>query len=227
GTQVVDVPYSPDTATASSQATSQVAQAKNAGATSVLYFADPIAPAFGTKAMTTQAWFPEHVLVGSGLIDYDILARLYDRQQWSHAFGPSDVVVYKPRSQQESAVTWRAAGNSGTPYTSAQLPWGYFAVLAAGLQMAGPVLTPSAFETALLSGRVDTLPFSRTRDAGLSFVHFGTGDYTAVSDAKQCYWDANAISRIDGKAGAYVALDGGRRYRIGEWRAGEPVLPGR
>jgi hypothetical protein len=227
GTQVVDVPYSPDTATASSQATSQVAQARNAGSTSVLYFADPIAPAFGTKAMTSQAWFPEHVLVGSGLIDYDILARLYDPQQWSHAFGPSDVVVYKPRSQQESAVVWRAAGNTGTPYTSAQLPWSYWAVVAAGMQMAGPTLTPSSFEAALLSGSIDSLPFDRSHNPSVSWVHFGTGDYTAVSDAKQCYWDANATSTIDGKQGAYVPLDGGRRYRIGEWLPGEPVLPGR
>jgi len=227
GTQIVDVPYSPDTATASSQATSQVAQARNAGATSVLYFADPIAPAFGTKAMTSQAWFPEHVLVGSGLIDYDKLARLYDPQQWAHAFGPSDVVVYKPLGQQESAIVWRAAGNTGTPYTSAQLPWSYWSTIAAGIQMSGPTLTPYTFETALISGRIDTRPYVQVHDPSVNWVHFGKGDYTAGSDAKECYWDANAASTIDGKAGAYVALNRGRRYRIGEWLTGEPVLPGR
>ena len=225
GTQTVDVGYSPDTATASSQATSQVAQAKNAGATSVLYFADPIAPAFGTKAMTSQNWFPEHVLVGSGLIDYDILARLYDPQQWAHAFGPSDTVVYKPLGQQEASITWRAAGNSGNAYSSAELQWGYWAVIAAGIQMAGPTLNPGTFEQALLSGSVDTKPYAVGRNPNINYVHFGKGDYTAVSDAKEAYWDANAPSPIDGKAGAYVALNSGRRYRIGEWTAGEPQLP--
>jgi hypothetical protein len=225
GTQVVDVPYSPDTATASSQATSQVAQAKNSGATSVLYFADPIAPAFGTPAMTSQAWFPEHVLVGSGLIDYDILARLYDKRQWAHAFGPSDLVVYKPLGQQEASICWRAAGNKGTAYSSAELQWGYWAVIAAGIQMAGPVLDPGTFEQALLSGLVDAQPWTTSRNPNVAFTHFGSGDYTAVSDAKQVYWDANAISPIDGKKGAYVALDRGRRYRPGEWTSGEPVLP--
>lgn len=225
GTQVVDVPYSPDTATASSQATSQVAQAKNAGATSVLYFADPIAPAFGTKAMTSQSWFPEHVLVGSGLIDYDILARLYDAQQWKHAFGPSDTVVYKPLGQQEASVTWRAAGNTGNAYSSAELQWGYWAVIAAGMQMAGPRLDPGTFEQALLSGSVDSIPFAVGKNPNITYVHFGKGDYTATSDAKEAYWDANAISPIDGKAGAYVSLNKGRRYRLGEWTVGEPVLP--
>lgn len=225
GTEVVDVPYSPDTATASSQATSQVAQAKNAGATSVLYFSDPIAPAFGTKAMTSQAWFPEHVLVGSGLLDYDVLARLYDPQQWAHAFGPSDTVVYKPLTQQEASVTWRAAGRSGTAYSSAQLQWGYWAFLLAGIQMAGPTLNPGTFEQALLSGAIDNEPWLTARNPNVSWTHFGKGDYTAVSDAKEVYWDAQATSPIDGKQGAYVALNGGRRYRLGEWLPGEPVLP--
>ncbi len=225
GTEVVDVPYSPDTATASSQATSQVAQARSAGATTCMYFADPIAPAFGTKAMTTQNWFPEHVLVGSGLIDYDILARLYDPQQWKHAFGPSDTVVYRPLGQQEASVTWRAAGRQGNAYSSAELQWGYWAIIAAGIQMAGPTLNPGTFEQALLSGTIDTYPWAQSLDPHIAWTHFAPGDYTAVSDAKEAYWDANAISPIDGKAGAYVALNGGKRYRIGDWTRGEPSLP--
>ena len=225
GTEVVDVPYSPDTATASSQATSQVAQARNAGATTCMYFADPIAPAFGTKAMTSQNWFPEHVLVGSGLIDYDVLARLYDAQQWKHAFGPSDTVVYLPLGQQEASITWRAAGRKGNAYSSAELQWGYWATIAAGMQMAGPTLNPGTFEQALLSGSIDGQPWTATHNPHVSWSHFAPGDYTAVSDAKEAYWDANAISPIDGKKGAYISLRSGRRYRLGEWAAGEPVLP--
>lgn len=225
GTEIVDVPYSPDTATASSQATSQVAQARSAGATTCMYFSDPIAPAFGTKAMTSQGWYPEHVLVGSGLLDYDVLARLYDPQQWKHAFGPSDAVVYRPLGQQEASITWRAAGRKGNAYNSAELQWGYWVSIAAGLQMTGPTLTPSTFEQALLSGRIDTLPFQQTRDPHRTWTHLGPGDYTVVSDAKEAYWDANATSPIDGKKGAYIGLNGGRRYRIGDWTAGEPVLP--
>jgi hypothetical protein len=165
------------------------------------------------------------VLVGSGLIDYDILARLYDPQQWAHAFGPSDTVVYKPLGQQEASIVWRAAGNTGDAYTSAELQWGYWAVIAGGIQMAGPTLNPGTFEQALLSGSTDTIPYAVGKNPNINYVHFGTGDYTAVSDAKEAYWDANAISPIDGKAGAYVSLAAGRRYRLGEWTSGEPTLP--
>jgi hypothetical protein len=225
GTQVVDMPYSPDTATAASQSTSQAAQAKASGATSVLYFADPIAPAFGTSAMTSQNWYPEHVLVGSGLIDYDALARLYDPAQWNHAFGVSDTVVYKPLGQQEAAVTWRAAGNTGNPYSSAELQWSYWSIVACGLQMSGAVLNPGTFESAMLSGGCDTASFGVGKDPSITYVHFGKGDYTATSDAKEAYWDPNATSKIDGKKGAYIALNGGRRYRIGDWAVGEPLFP--
>ena len=225
GTAIVDVPYSPDTATASSQATSQIAQAKGAGATTCMYFADPIAPAFGTKAMTSQNWFPEHVLVGSGLIDYDVLARLYDAQQWKHAFGPSDTVVFRPLGQQEASITWRAAGRKGNAYSSAQLQWGYWVSIANGIQLAGPNLNPGTFEQALLSGSIDGQPWTATHNPHVAWSHFGPGDYTAVSDAKQAYWDANAVSPIDGKRGAYISLDSGRRYRLGEWTNGEPTLP--
>jgi hypothetical protein len=227
GTAVVDIPYSPDTATASSQATSQIARAKAAGATTVMYFSDPIAPLFGTKAMTSQNFFPEHVLVGSGLIDYDVLGRLYDPQQWAHAFGPSDTVVYKPLGEQEASVTWRAAGRQGNAYSSAELQWGYWATISCGIQMAGPQLTPFTFERALLGGGCEGTPYATSRNKFVTYTHFGQGDYTSVSDAKEAYWDANAISPIDGKQGAYIPLNDGRRYRIGEWPSGEPVLPAR
>jgi hypothetical protein len=118
-------------------------------------------------------------------------------------------------------------GNSGNAYSGAQLQWTYWAITAAGLQMAGPTLNPGTFEQALLSGSIDTQPYAVSKNPNLTYVHFGTGDYTATSDAKEAYWDAGATSPIDGKAGAYVALNKGRRYRLGEWTAGEPLLPGR
>ena len=218
-------PYSPDTATASQQATSQVAKLKGDGVTSVLFFGDPIAPAFFTKAMTQQLYFPEHVLVGAGLIDYDKLARLYDPQQWAHAFGVSDGIVFPAFAQQESAVLWRASGRTGIPYAGAQLPWSYWTIVAAGIQLAGPKLDPGTFEQALISGSADTDPFAKTKNPGLAWVHFGKGDYTGASDAKEAYWDANATSTLDGQKGAYVAINKGRRYAIGEWSRGESSFP--
>ena len=202
-----------------------MAKVKGDGVTSVMFFGDPIAPAFFTKAMTQQAYFPEQVLVGAGLIDYDKLARLYDPQQWAHAFGPSDGVVFPPFDKQECSIMWRSAGRSGIPYSSAQLPWSYWTIVATGIQLAGPKLDPGTFEQALLSGSADTQQYAQTRNPGVGWVHFGRGDYTAASDAKEAYWDANAPSTLDGKRGAYLTLNKGRRYAIGQWPRGESTFP--
>jgi hypothetical protein len=53
-------------------------------------------------------------------------------------------------------------------------------------------------------------------------IKYGRGDYTAIEDSRHTFWDPNATSRIDGRPGAYVALEGGRRFEIGKWPTGEP-----
>jgi hypothetical protein len=225
GTEVLDVPYSPDTGTANQQATSQVARAKAAGVTTAVLFSDPIVPVYMTKQMTTQAYYPEHFLVGSGLIDYDAVGRLYDPGQWRHAFGVSDSPVFQPVDKQASSVVWRAAGNSGRPYSTAELAQSYLSLVFAGIQMAGPTLNPGTFERAVLGGSLEGPTWAQSKNPYLPWIHFGRGDYTAVSDAKESYWDPNAISPIDGKQGSYRHLNNGRRYGIGQWPRGESTFP--
>ena len=78
--------------------------------TSVLWFSDPIAPVYATKQMTSQGYFPEHVLVGSGLLDFDALGQAYDQQQWKNAFGLSDVGAATPTAEGDSGRVWVAGG---------------------------------------------------------------------------------------------------------------------
>lgn len=224
GTQVVDAPYSSNTATAASQANTSVSRLKSEGVTSILYFTDPISPAFTSKAATSQRYFPENVLVGSGLVDYDILGRLYDPEQWRNAFGPSDLRDYEPFDKQTAVIAYRGGGGTKIPYAGAQLPWAYLNTLANGLQMAGPTLNALTFERSLLSGAAD---YGGDGNPFQYWLHFEPGDYTGISDAREVVWDPNAVSRIDGERGAYVSLNGGRRYRPGSWPRSEFVWPGR
>jgi hypothetical protein len=225
GTEVLDVPYSPDTSTANQQATSQVARAKAEGVTSALLFSDPIVPVYMTKQMTTQLYYPEHVLVGSGLIDYDAVGRLYDPGQWKHAFGLSDSPAFQPIEKQESAIIWHYAGNSGLPYSTSALAFSYLSLAFAGIQMAGPHLDPGMFERAVLGGSLESPRYAQIKNPYLPWIHFGPGDYTAVSDAKESYWDPNARSPVDGKQGSYRHLNDGRRYGIGQIVPGESSFP--
>ena len=218
-------PYSPDTTTAAEQATTNVNKEKAAGITTLLWFSDPIAPIYGTKQQTSQQWFPENVIVGSGLLDYAPLAQLYDQHQWAHAFGPSDLVDAQPFSQTDAAKVWRMEGGSGDPYTSANLPWAYVNGIAGGLQMAGPSLTPYTYEHAML-----TLPAwggwqLSHHNPYAYYIKFGPGDYTAFSDQREVYWDPNLTSPSNGRKGEYVGLHSGERYRPGDWTTGDPQIP--
>jgi hypothetical protein len=219
--------YSSNTSTAASQSTTTMAQLHRDGVTSVLWFSDPIAPVYATKQMTSQNYFPEHVLVGSGLLDFDALGQAYDQQQWRNAFGLSDVAAAMPTEKSDAGRVWAAGGGDPAALSDySNVVWAYLSMVATGIERAGPQLTPLTFERGLLS-----MPgfgsWKQKHDPRLWFTKFGSADYTAISDARQVFWDPNATSPVNGKRGAYIALDGGRRYQAGELPSSPMALPGR
>ncbi|MBW3668756.1 MAG: hypothetical protein KY443_06035, partial [Actinobacteria bacterium] len=194
---------------------------KEDGVTTVVFLSDPIGPRFFTNAATADGWYPEHLLSGAGLIDYDVLGRLYEPSQWVNAFGPGHLAEPIPFNQSDAA---RAAADVGVNhvYSGANLLFAYMHVIAVQVQMAGPNLNPSNVERAMLS-----LPASggweRTKNPAAVLVKWGPGDYTAIQDSRHAWWDPRATSKIDGKTGAYRAVQGGRRWEIGTWGP-EPLV---
>ena len=183
---------------------------------------DPIAPVFLTSGMTANTYFPEFLMPGLGLLDYDLLGRLYDPQQMAHTFGPSNLPVLTSIDDADQSRVWRATGRQGHPCgdNGCGIPWAYLNLLGTGLQMAGPQLTPLTFERGLLQDLPDLYGGVET-----AYLAFGPNDYTGYEDAKEVYWDPNARSRVDGKAGAFVPLNGGKRYRVGQWSTGLGGIP--
>lgn len=219
--QPVIATYESDITRAQEQTSATVASFLQAKVTTVVCMCDPIAPSFATRGFTAQRYFPEWLLSGTGLLDYDKLGRLYDPPQWTHAFGPSELANAVPFAQQDQSKIWRDVGRSGSPCQPCALPWGYFSQLGAFLQSAGPNLNPLTLERGVFSleprGGTATVPLYK----------FGPGDYTALEDVREVYWDAAAKSAIDGQNGAYIALDQGRRYQPGQIPSGFriPVKP--
>lgn len=185
--------------------------------TTVVCMCDPIAPVFGTNGYTQQRYFPELLLPGLGLLDYDKLGRLYDSQQRPHMFGPSHLQENVPHSQSDAAKVWKATGRSGDPCTSCNLNWAYQGFVASLIHTAGPVLTPLSIEQEIFK----LPPRGGWKATGgrpeVILINFGKDDYTAISDVREVYWSETAISKLDGQAGAYVPVNGGRRYELGEW----------
>jgi hypothetical protein len=211
--------YAQDTSQAASQSTTLASQAKQNGITTILWFSDPVLPVFLTPQMTSQNFFPENVTVGTNFLDYDPLAQLYDQRQWANTFGLGNLAESQDPRKQDAYAAYRDGGGSGEPYLSADGAQGYFSILAAGLQQAGARLDPGTFERGVL-----TLP-TFGGDRFHSRVDFGPGDYTGQSDARVTAWDPDAISPVNGKRGAYVPLDGGRRYAVGQFPTSPLKVP--
>jgi hypothetical protein len=224
GEQVKAYPYESDISKAQTQATTTVTSLHQDGITTVVCFCDPIAPVFLTNTMDSQGYHPEQLLTGTGLIDYDVLARLYNPNVWKYAFGISHLQVPLPFDKSDATKAWQDAGNTGQPDSTANLPWAYFSLLGSMVQDAGPNLTPDTikggrFRSPVRGGWLETggIP-------NYPAIKFGENDYTGIDDAREVYWCNSRISEIDGKPGSYAFVDNGHRYSLGEWPSGDPKV---
>ena len=217
------IPYSPDASTSATQASTIAGQMANDKDTTVLWLSDPIAPVYLTSAMTTQEYFPEQVIAGVDLLDYDALAQLYDKTQWAHAFGPSDLVDPTTADTSEPTKLWQQTGHTGDAYDDANLPFSYFSILLDGIQESGPTLNPGTFER----GEFAMPAVAGAADGNLleAELKYSSNHYTGVVDQREVYWDPNGTSPINGKAGRYDSADNDKRYANGQWPMDNPHIP--
>ena len=200
------------------QATAVVAGLISEGVTTVTCICDPVAPQFLMDEATMQNWFPEHLMLGRYGIDLDPVGRIYPQEQWERAFGPSTSVEPTPIDDNAAHAVWRAAGRDHTCEICIQSPitLGVYEPIAYLLQAGGAALNPGtveqgAFEYGARGG------WQETGDPRLNLRELGPNYYTFSQDMREVYWDPDARSAHDDEPGAYVALDGGRRYVLGEW----------
>ncbi|HUR78254.1 MAG TPA: hypothetical protein VMZ22_09930 [Acidimicrobiales bacterium] len=186
--------------------------------TTVTCMCDPIAPAFLTKGMTGNSYFPEFMLPGLGLLDYDLLGQLYDTEQMAHAFGPSHLGQTTNLDATDAALVWRAEGNKGHPCGNAGcgLNWAYVNAVAIAVQVAGPNFNPLNLEKGMLTSR-PTGGWEPKHNPSETLFNYGPNDYTGLGDVREVYWSTTAVSPVDGSRGAYLSPDGGRRYVLGQW----------
>jgi hypothetical protein len=199
----------------SQTATNVVAQMKAAGVTTVMCMCDPLLPYFATPQANQQNYHPEWLVAGFGATDTDIVGQFYDQGQWSHAFGMGVVGELRSGYESESYRAYKAV-RTDEPAQLRDISYYPLLSLFTCLQMAGPNLTPKTFEAGCFA--------LGPRAGELGLMKFGPGDYTAVSDAREIYWDPQATSPWNGRKGRYIATLGGQRF-AGPWPQGEPAFP--
>lgn len=193
---------------------------KRAEVTSVVFLGDPIMPIYLTKEATAQDYFPEWIITGTVLTDTTVFGRLYDQEQWAHAFGVSSLPTRLPQDQGES---WRNYewfyGEPPAAKKTISVINEPLRILMNGIHMAGPKLTPETFRDGLFAypptGGKPTNPRLSWGDHDL----FRAPDFNAVDDMQVIWWNADLEGPDEqgeeGK-GMMMSADGGKRYLPGE-----------
>jgi hypothetical protein len=219
------------------RAATVIAKMKAEGVTTVAFLGDPIMPIYLTQQATAQDYHPEWLIAGTAFTDTTALGRLYDQDQWRHAFGVSNLSARTPR--EISGAYQLHEWYYGKPPVAAKtagviLP--PLQQLFLGIQLAGPDLTPETYRDALFkapaNGGGPTTPLvSYGPDSGFKMIGDNCEldaprpDYFAIDDTVEIWWDADATGvdeqGKDGK-GMWVYANNAKRYGPGQMPVGDP-----
>ncbi len=220
----------PDVAATQEQARPVIQKMKNAGVTSLIMSVDPFGPIFFTQEATRQLYGPEWIITGSALTDTSFFARLYDQDQWSHAFGISYLPARLPEEKSEALRLYKWQFNRDEPaapnsYGLLRAPLN---IMFTGIHLAGPTLTPETFRKGMyaqpIAGRGGiTTVASSYGDKGLWPWKEDTVD---DDDVTEIWWDRAASGEdergVEGD-GMYRYIAMGKRFLPGEHPTGEPA----
>jgi hypothetical protein len=212
------IKYKLDLGSMSNQATNVIAKLKSAGITSVICGCDPVFPIFLTQKAQEQGYSPEWIVTGTALTDQDIVGQLYEEEQWKHAFGISYLGSPQPIRGSDGYFAYKSV-RSDEPAFIGDIIYYQLYMIALGIQLAGPNLTPQSFEAGMFSypggaGRVGTWGF-------------GPKQYTPTQDFREIWWNGAATSTQNGKQGAYIEVDGGKRWKPGTLPNSDPKVFGK
>lgn len=207
------VKYQLNLASMSNQATNVIAKLKDEGITTIFTGFDPVMGIFLTGKATEQDYHPEWIVIGVAVQDVDVIAQLFDQDSWSRAFGVSYLGEFQPLRASYGYHAYKQI-RQDEPAFVVDIIYFQMYMLAIGLQMAGPNLTPQTFAEGM-----DRYPGG----SGLAGSWgFGPGDQTPAEDAREIWWDPGRRSVQNNEPGAYVDTAPGTRYRRGEWPGGDP-----
>jgi len=191
--------------------------------TSIFCLCASSGPASIMSSAEAAQYEPEWIFSSYGYSDDPYFIKVAaNPPQLQHAFGlteqpPStplvDQPVYWAVNSVDPTFTWDYSdinrANNLEPYRS-------LLMVAAGIQMAGPHLTPETFAEGLRKA-IFPNPMFYTKPGA---VGFGDGTRTMTTDSAVWWWSNSANEPDDansGGPGTDCYVDNGRRYSLGEW----------
>ena len=205
--------------------TATFAQFKQDNVTTIIPILSRIPFIQATNIATNLGYFPEWALPGSRDLagpDKNGEARFANPAQWTKAFGVTfdyrrDAIVDQPwyRAYKEGCARCAdpAPSTGGGPV--AEL-YDQLAMLFYGIQSGGPRLSAESIDKGL-----HAIPSTGSASPYKPAAYFSPGNHTFLKDATAIWWDPSGTAPGSQAAGCYRLLYEGKRYRSGEWSAGD------
>jgi hypothetical protein len=216
GCPVTNFSYTLDLGTESQQASNLVTKLRQGGYTTIICGCDPIFPVYLSGQEASQSYLPEFIEIGAALVDQDYVAQLYNQQAFAHAIGISPNEPTLPYTQTIGYQAYKTVDPSSEPSFFVNIIYLQMDMMAIGLQMAGPNLTPATFQ----QGMFNYPP--RLGPAGL--WGFSSNQYTVPNDFREVCWNPSAISAYNNKQGAYTGTSN-QRWTENNVPKGPPGCP--
>lgn len=202
--------------------TTMIARMHNDGITSIIMFVDPLYPILITGEATRQQYYPEWIISGSGLSDTTAAGRLYDQQQWKHAFGISPLWVTWNTVPQSTGYREVHHGDPNMqPGDEGVLINIYNSIpglVFTGVHMAGPKLTRDSFAQGM---------FNYPKSGGnpnSPLIYYTRAYPTSIKDYIEIYYDGSRKGPDERSlqgTGMIMKMNGGQRYEIGKMPSGD------
>lgn len=198
--------------------TSIIAKMRGSGVTTIVPVWDPLYPILITTEASNQQYFPEWLIVGTGLSDTTTAGRLYDQKQWSNAFGISPLwVTWETVAASPGAREYthgRKGGEGGDGGILINIYRARIETLFRGIHLAGPNLTTDSYVRAQFNypptGGSPGIPlFFMTRQFPTEYKDFTEVWYDEVGQGPD--------ERGRQGPGRVLKANGGQRFQLGEW----------
>jgi hypothetical protein len=196
---------------------SAIGTMQTAQVTTIFYLGDLISAVPFTQIAKSDNYFPEWFIPGFGGVDTGHIARDYDQDEWSHAFGFSLYEIPKPDEETECYKAYHEIDPSNDPDSGmCTYMWGDMVQLFGAMQNAGPKLSAESLKSALVK-QPKLSPNPPWHMAG----GYDINDHTYPDWAAEIWWDRNAMGS-DGQKGTYRWVRGGQRYTYDQWPSEDP-----
>lgn len=217
------------------QADNIILQMSNAGVTTVFCVCTNLAPlrASYMQSASNQGYFPEWVMTGieGGDVDNSFVAGQAPQEQARNVFGLTYHDRFFPRQQMPWYWAMKesdpAADPQGGVYYDAMSRYAQLLLIASGIQLAGPNLTPETFQAGLQSAAWAN-PGAGRAPYFQAAVGFPGGRHTWIETGAMFWYSATDGGTVDPAfPGAVCYVDQGTRYAAGRWpTATQPFFQG-